>query len=65
MLLGREEVNPHMPDDTGRRPLAHAAQRGHKKVVKILLAYEEVDPDEKGTWGALLLWHAATSGDYC
>ena len=59
----REEVSPHTPDDTGRIPLPHAVQGWHNKVVKILLAYEEVDPNKPDTWDATLLWHAAASGD--
>jgi len=37
LLLWREEVNPHKPDNFGRTPLSYAAGGGNVALVKMLL----------------------------
>ena len=37
MLLGREEVDPDVPDNDGQTPLSFAAEYGSKGVLQILL----------------------------
>ena len=37
ILLGRDDVNPDIPDCNGRTPLWDAAENGHREVVKMLL----------------------------
>jgi len=43
MLLGREDVNPNIPDKRGRTPLSRATWKGHDGVAKLLLEREGVD----------------------
>ena len=45
LLLGREDVNPDMPNSAGRTPLLWAAGEGHEEVVKLLLERGDVNPD--------------------
>ena len=46
LLLKRGEVNIDKLEQRGRTPLSHAAEGGYEGVVKLLLAREEVNPDE-------------------
>ena len=62
ILLGREEVNPDKPDNSGKTPLSYAAQSGHERVVKILLEREEVNPDKLNYSGETALSYAARNG---
>jgi len=41
----------------GDSPLAWAARNGHEEVVKMLLGWEEVDPDESNNYGQTGRWH--------
>jgi len=45
LLLGREDVNPDIPDtECGQTPLSWAAENGHEGIVKLLLGREDVNP---------------------
>ena len=45
ILLGREDVDPDKPENTGRTPLSCAAWRGDETVAKILLVRKEANPN--------------------
>ena len=51
LLLGREDVNPGMPDNCGQTPLSWATWRGHHRAVELLLGRGDVSlnmPDNRG-----------------
>ena len=62
ILLGREGVNPNMPDDGGKTPVWWVAWVGREGVVKILLERTEVHPDRPDNYGKTPLSCAASSG---
>ena len=45
MLLGREDINPGMPDYNGRTPISYAAESGNWPIVELLLARGGIRPD--------------------
>ena len=49
-------------DFSGRTPLAWAAHNGHEEVVKILLGWEEVNPNRSDNDGRILLAFATSKG---
>jgi len=61
LLLGRNDVNPDIPDTGyGRTPLSLAAERGHDGIVKLLLERKDVNPDAPDMkYGRTLLSWAA------
>ena len=62
LLLGREEVNPDIPEEHGRTPFMFAALRGHERVAKILLGRDEVNPNKPDKYGQTPLLVAAWGG---
>ena len=55
-------VDPDFKDIDGRTPLSWAAEKGHKEVVKLLLAKDGVDPDSKDSKNQTPLSWAAEKG---
>ena len=52
LLLGREDVNPDIPDTKyGQTPLSWAAEYGREGVVELLLEREDVNPDSPSKFG--------------
>jgi len=49
LLLTKDGVNPDPTDEFGQTPLLWAAANGHKSVVKLLLAKENINPNCKDT----------------
>ena len=45
MLLERSDINPDKSDMDGQTPLYRATLNGHEEVVRILLRWDEVNPD--------------------
>ena len=62
LLLGREEVDPDIPEEHGRTPFMFAALRGHERVAKILLGRDEVNPGEPDVSNQTPLLVAARGG---
>jgi ankyrin repeat protein len=46
ILLGRDDVNPGIPNIYGSTPLHSAAWNGHEGVVKMLLGRGDIIPDK-------------------
>ena len=57
-LLYAPKSRHEEPDEYGQKPLSHAAGNGHDEVVKILLRWQEVNPDNPGKWGRTSLLYA-------
>ena len=62
ILLGRDDVNPGMPDCDDRKPLSHAAEEGHVEMVEILLGRGDVSPDRSDNTDGAPLSYAAGEG---
>ena len=62
ILLGREDVNPNIPDSNGQTPLCCAALNGHEVVVQLLLSRGDIDPDKPDKYGQTPLSCAARYG---
>ena len=62
ILLGRDDINPDIPNNDGDTPLCRAAITGREGVVKILLGRDDVNPDKPDDSGRTPLCWAAISG---
>jgi len=61
-LIEVEGCDINQIDITGSTPLVWAALKGHKRVVKILLGQDNVNPDKPDIYGRTPLWCAAKGG---
>ncbi|MCL7044344.1 hypothetical protein MKW94_014776, partial [Papaver nudicaule] len=55
-------ANPEIPNDSNTSPLHHAAMKGHKDVIPLLLS-KGINVDVTDDFGSPLL-HAATAGEH-
>ena len=51
ILLGRDDINPDMPDSRGQTLLSLAAENGQEGAVRILLRRGNVIPDKPDKYG--------------
>lgn len=61
-LLSANHANPNSVDAHDQTPLLWAAKFGHKDVVRLILAKEDVDIDTKNEWGRTPFSWAAHNG---
>jgi len=62
LLLGREDIDPNLPDQFKETPLGWAAVEGHEGVAELLLEREDIDPNRPGEYDETPLGRAALYG---
>ena len=61
--FGRRHINPDSSSKSGRTPLSWAAEKGHERIVRLLLGRKDVNPNTPDmAYGRTPLWWAAGNG---